>query len=277
MPCSWARPGALTQAILDQEQGKDEPYRVLSFAQGGQDVTPAMFGIELAAGHHPNDLSRYRDLIGMVGSDLPQNFQNPNIRRLLNVRYMIWPDAQFGELGDQPGIIARTRYQDGRVYETLMAENGLPRARLVGAAVVKSDEEAVPYMLSEAFDPVEEVVLPEAPPISLQGGPVDGEVRWEERSPNVLRLSVTADRPALLVVADNWFPAWQATVDGAEAPVLRAYHTLRAVPVPPGSHTVEMHYRSALLVRSLWLSVLAVTSLTALGVWGVLSERRRAA
>ncbi|HSG49881.1 MAG TPA: YfhO family protein, partial [Longimicrobiales bacterium] len=107
--------------------------------------------------------------------------------------------------------------------------------------------------------------------------PVAGSVRWEERSPNVLRLSVTSDRPALLVVADNWFPAWRATVDGADAPVLRAYHTLRAVPVPAGSHTVEMRYHSALLVRSMWVSILALGCLVALGVLGTLAERRRAA
>lgn len=274
---AWAQPGPTVQAVLDAEQGSGAPYRLLSFAQRGQDVKPAMYGIELATGHHPNDLARYRELIGMAGSDLPQNFQNANVRRLLNVKYLIWPDAELGSLGDQPGILARTSYADGTVAETLLAEDGLPRARLVAGAVVKSDAEAVPYMLSEAFDPDAEVVLAEEPPLSLDGGPVAGDVTWEERSPNLLRLSVTSDRPALLVVADNWFPAWQATVDGAEAPVLRAYHTLRAVPVQAGTHTVEMRYHSTLLIRSLWLSILAVVGLVALGVAGTLAERRRAA
>ncbi|HKJ03379.1 MAG TPA: hypothetical protein VJ997_13020, partial [Longimicrobiales bacterium] len=274
---AWARPDPNIQAVLDHEQGSDEPYRLLSFAQAGQDVKPAMYGIELAAGHHPNDLSRYRELIGMVGSGEPTNLYTAKIRRLLNVRYVVWPDWQRGELPDQPGIVSRTRLQDGRIYETLLAEDGLPRARLVGAAVVKSDEDAVPYMLSDAFDPQAEVVLAEAPPLALDGVPPAGDVRWEERSPNRLRLSVTSDRPALLVVADNWFPAWQATVDGADAPVLRAYHTLRAVPVPAGSHTVEMHYHSALLVRSLWISILALGCLVAMALVGTWAETRRTA
>ena len=46
---------------------EEEPFRVLSMARAGQDVTPAMYGLELASGHHPNDLARYRELIGMVG------------------------------------------------------------------------------------------------------------------------------------------------------------------------------------------------------------------
>jgi hypothetical protein len=271
---SWARPDPNIRALLDREAGSSEPYRLLSFADRGQDVKPAMYGIDLAAGHHPNDLSRYRELIGMVGSDMPENLFNGNIRRLLNVRYILWPDFQLGEAPEQ-GIVSRTQLQDGRPYETLLSDAGLPRARLVASAVVKSDEEAVPYMLSDAFDPEREVVLPEPPPTPLDGGPVSGEVRWVERTPNHLRLTVTSDRPALLVVADNWFPAWHASVDGADAPVLRAYHTLRAVPVAAGTHHVEMWYHSELLMRSLLLSVATVVVLIGLGAFGVARDRQR--
>jgi hypothetical protein len=113
-------------------------------------------------------------------------------------------------------------------------------------------------MLSDAFRPEAEVVLSEPPPIALDGGPVQGSVTWVERTPNTLRFDVTADRAALLVVADNWFPAWRATVDGLPAPVLRAYHTLRAVPVPAGTHTVAMVYRSSVVARSLAVSVVVL-------------------
>lgn len=141
---------------------------------------------------------------------------------------------------------------------------------------MRSDAEAVPYMLSDAFDPEREVVLPEAPPSPLGPGPVSGSVRWEERSPNRLRLAVTSDRDALLVVADNWFPAWHAKVDGTEAPVLRAYHSLRAVPIPPGEHSVEMTYHSAVVARSLWVSVLSLLVLVGLGGLGWARGGRKA-
>lgn len=270
---TWSQPDPNIQALLEVERDRDEPYRLWALSGRSQGVDPAMHGIELAGGHHPNDLSRYRELIGMVGSGDAENLYNPNIYRLLNVRYILWPDIERGA-GPEGGVVSRTTLQDGRAYETLYAVAGLPRARLVAAATVKSDDEVVPYMLSEAFDPALEVVLAEEPPEPLDGGPVSGEVRWEERSPNLLRLSVTSDRPALLVVADNWFPAWRATVDGAEAPVLRAYHTLRAVPVPAGASTVEMVYRSDLLVRSLWLSLLVLAGLAGLGLWGLVRERQ---
>jgi hypothetical protein len=262
----WSAPDANLTAVLERERGNTEPWRLLSFRRAGQDVLPSLHGIELAAGHHPNDLARYRELIGMVGSSFPQNLLNGNIRRLLNVRYLLWPDLEIGQSVEGP-IVSRTRLADGRAFETILEEEGLPRARLVGSVVVRSDEEAVSYMLSPDFDPVREVVLTEEPAAVLAGGPVEGTVTWLARNPNELRIEVRADAPALLVVADNWYPAWHATVNGEDAPVLRAYHTLRAVPVPAGASTVEMTYRSEVVSRSMAFSLLLTTGLLiALGV-----------
>jgi hypothetical protein len=285
----WSAPDANIQAVLERESGSTEPYRLLSLVQLGQDVRPALQGIELAAGHHPNDLSRYRELIGMEGSGLPQHLFDDEIRRLLNVRYLLWPDyeaqmvvgsmddparlARFAESISAMPIVSRTALQGGTPYQTILVDEGLPRARLVGAATVRSDAEAVPYMLSDAFDPVREVVLTEEPAIALDGAPPTGSVTWVSRTPNELRLQVETERAAMLVVADNWFPAWRATVDGAETPVLRAYHALRAVEVPAGSHEVVMRYRSADVARSLWISVVLFVGLA--GATGFLAWRER--
>ena len=252
----WAAPTENIQAILQREQGNPEPYRLLSFRQRSQDVAPALHGIELAAGHHPNDLSRYRELIGMTGSSEPRNlYENSNIRRLLNVRYILWPDLEMGGSIQGPAI-AQLQLQDGRPFETIFSDPGLPRARLVGNSVIKTDNEAIPYMLSDLFDPELEVVLNEPAPIDLMGRPVTGEVSWIERTTNRLSLEVSTEDPALLVIADNWFPAWKAEIDGTPVDILRAYHSLRAIPISPGEHQVVLTYRSELLVRSLWISII---------------------
>jgi hypothetical protein len=270
----WAAPDPNVQALLEREQD-GEPFRLFSLSGRGQDVRPAMHGIELAAGHHPNDLARYRELIGMVGSGMPTNLFHPHLRQILNVEYILWPDL---EQGPPPGgtMVSRTQLADGRPYETLIADIGLPRARLVGGAVVRSDAQAVEFILSEEHDPELEAVLAEQPPIDLGGGPVDGSVRWVERQADRMELAVESDQPALLVIADNWFPAWQASVNGQEVEVLRAYHTLRAVPVPAGASTVRMWYDSPLVSRSLVLSVLVLLGLAlAVGV-GLWRQRREA-
>jgi hypothetical protein len=270
----WSAADPNIRALL-QREGDGEPYRLLSLARQGQDVAPAIHGIELAAGHHPNDLSRYRELIGMVGSGLPQNLLHTNVRRILNVEYVLWPDVELGPAPQWP-VVSRTQYGGGQPYHTLLAAEGLPRARLVSSAVVKSDAEAVEYILSDAHDPALEAVLAEEAPIALDGGPVVGSVRWVERTADRLELAVESDRPALLIVADNWFPAWHASVDGSEVDVLRAYHTVRAVAVPAGASRVEMWYSSGLLRRSLAISFVALLGLMLVGGVGLWMERREA-
>ena len=253
--------------LLLERQREEDPFRVFSL-QGlnGQDVRPGMFGLELAGGHHPNDLARYRELIGMAGSGLPENLlTSANVLRMLNVRYVLWPD-QLGTPADQalPADItdnlrrlSSTTIQ-GQPYESVYEFLDLPRARLVAEAVVLPDEQAVPHMVSRDFDPARQVVLSDPPPIDLTGGEVVGRVAWIERNNNNMTLRVSADRPAVLVLADNWFPAWKARVGNEEVPVLRANHSLRAVPISAGEHTVEFYYESDELRWSLGLTLLSL-------------------
>ena len=268
----WSQADANVRTILEREQGGD-PYRLWSLARSDQDVNAAIHGIELAAGHHPNDLSRYRELIGMVGSGQAVNLGNPNIRRILNVKYLLWPDLERGPAPQGP-VVSRTQLADGRTFQTLFSDVGLPRARLVGSAVVRSDQDAVPYILSPEHDPTVEAVLSSAPPIALDGMAPSGSVEWVLREADRMTLTVASERPALLIVADNWFPAWRATVDGEEAEVLRAYHTLRAVAVPAGTSTVEMWYASPLLERSHAISLVMLLGLMLTGGIGLVRGRR---
>lgn len=263
-----------------QQAWGSEPFRVLSLAGRGQDVRPGQFGLELAGGHHPNDLARYRELVGMVGSGFPENVWdpstgafNPNLIELLNAAFLVWPDAELGSLeGAEP--VSRFGYPDGRPFASVYPLPTLPRAHLVTEVVIASDDEAVDVLRGDTFNPALQVVLPEPSPIALDGEPVEGEVTWEESSPNRLRLAVESDRAALLVISDNWFPAWTATVDGRPAPVLRANHTFRAVPVPAGASTVELRYTSSTLRWSLALSVACTLLLLAPVVLQRVARRR---
>ena len=271
--------------FLLERQREEDPFRVFSL-QGlnGQDVRPGMFGLELAGGHHPNDLARYRELIGMAGSGLPENLlASANVLRMLNVRYVLWPD-QLGTPADQglPADItdnlrrlSSTTIQ-GQPYESVYEFSDLPRARLVADAVVLPDEQAVPHMLSPDFDPARQVVLSDSPPIDLTGGEVVGTVEWIERHNNNMTLRVSADRPAVLVLADNWFPAWKARIGNEEVPVLRANHSLRAVPISAGEHTVEFYYESDELRWSLGLTLLSLAVVAGLIGMDWIRSRRSA-
>ncbi len=80
---------------------------------------------------------------------------------------------------------------------------------------------------------------------------------WVERSVNSQTLRVTTGAPALLVIGENYYPAWKASVDGVETPLLRANYSFRAVRVPAGEHEVRFEYHSPLLRAALWTTLLS--------------------
>ena len=269
------RPGPLVEELVRRKED-EPPFRVANVGsvQADQDVTAATFGIELAGGHHPNDLARYRELIGMEGSGSATNLLNPNVLRVLNVRYLIWPTAEQGGEPQGMEVVARSNL-GGQVHQSLLTYPGLPRARLVGAAEVVPDSQAVERVLAQDFDPALTALLVEPSPVTLPGAPVQGDVRWAQVGLDRLELTVQSTSNALLVVADNWYPAWKATVDGIDTPVLRAYHTLRAVPVGPGEHEVVMWYDPGRLRGGMLTSVFGLLVLLAVVVVSVLRDRRR--
>lgn len=84
------------------------------------------------------------------------------------------------------------------------------------------------------------------------------ELGWEHE-----RLRVTADAPALLVVASQVFPGWEATIDGAPTPIRPANLAMRAVAVPAGTHTLEFRYRPDSFRLALLLLAIGALALAA--------------
>jgi hypothetical protein len=60
---------------------------------------------------------------------------------------------------------------------------------------------------------------------------------------NDVTLEVTADRTAVVVLHDLFYPGWQVFVDGERKPLLRANLLFRGVETPPGNHVVKFIYR----------------------------------
>ncbi|TVP55411.1 MAG: hypothetical protein EA351_10845 [Gemmatimonadales bacterium] len=260
--------------FLQDRVREEPPFRVFSMIQGGQDVEPANFGIELAGGHHPNDLLRYNQLIGMRGGGVPENLAsfNENALYILNVRYLLWPGSIEGV---EP--VSQVQLQDGRIWASVYPYPGGPRARVVGSYRQVGEGEALSVVLDEeGFDPRRETVLERRPAVEPGGEGVGGRVEWIERTPDRLHFRVEATGPALVVVAENWFPAWTARVDGEQTEVLRADHTLRAISVPQGRSEVVMTYESSQLRVALRLSLASLLLVTGAGLFaGVRSRRER--
>lgn len=153
----------------------------------------------------------------------------------------------------------------------------LADAFLVGATETRPRAEVLSRLAGRdaGFDPGAVVLADRGCsrcPDGSQPGPAGavGAERWTTGSVHV---EVRAERAAVLVVSQAWFPGWHATVDGHAAPVVRADGLVLGVPVPAGNHHVVLRYRAPGFTAGVALSVLTVLGLLVSAV--VVRRRRR--
>ena len=146
-------------------------------------------------------------------------------------------------------------------------EGTAPRAYVVNKTMVEKDSKQVLRLLSGAgFDPTREVVLdseiPMPPPRQLKA--TAKIVRYENE---LVTIATLADSEAILVLADSYYPGWKAFVDGREEIIRRANLFFRAVPLPPGNHTVEFRYEPRSFTIGLAISSVALVGLALLAMF----------
>jgi len=59
----------------------------------------------------------------------------------------------------------------------------------------------------------------------------------------IISVQVNAGDKGWLVMADTWYPGWEATVDGKPVNIYRADYALRAIQVDGGRHEIVVNYR----------------------------------
>jgi predicted secreted protein len=211
----------------------------------------AGFAISSISGYHAAKPRLFQDLVdaGLLwqAGGGGQGF-NLGWLRLLNVRYVIMPERL-----PTPPLYLREVYSGTRVvYENLLS---LPRATVIGRYHVVRPAAAIIDSIRNGTSESSEITFLEEDP-KLMLGPVDGATTTIVRyGLNDVTIDVDTPGAGLLRLADLWYPDWVATVDGRPARIHRADYALRAVPVPPGRHRVEFHYRSPALRQGLTLSL----------------------
>ena len=74
-------------------------------------------------------------------------------------------------------------------------------------------------------------------------------------------IAVESAAPALLVLAEPWYPGWEARVNGSNVPCIPANAWMRAVLIPSGNSQVEMTFHSTYLLPGALISLVALTLL----------------
>lgn len=159
---------------------------------------------------------------------------------LLNVKFQTVTNAERRTLSLEP----RTGY--------------LPRAFLVYAYTVASDEAAVTTAMNDArFDPRITAVLETDPGRVLlpPAGTTPWKAKIQEYRNNAIGIDVTTEVDGLLVLSEIHYPGWKAYVDGVETPVYRTNYNLRGMFVPAGTHRVEVRFQPESVTRGMWISL----------------------
>ena len=194
---------------------------------------------------------------------------------LMGLRYLVTPP---GAVVGAEAMTLAYEGPDGRVF---VNERASPRFAFVrNARALAENEDPLELLASRAVDWSQVVLLEDAPPgaaasgAAAAAGPTpagDPVIALERATSETLVVTVKDHRePGWLVVADAWYPGWEARVNGSVAPVLKANGVFRAVPISAGDVEVIMRYRPGSFRAGLWVSALSLLATLAVGIarWG---------
>jgi hypothetical protein len=240
-----------------------------------------LYGFQSVSGYDSLHTARYEEFWGAVDPSVrpsgpstpyanvfvrPQAYSS-TLASLLNIRYI----TAASPLNEPVGV--RQVYSS----EMVIYEKGStgPRAFFVTSAEVLPRGEVLARLTANDFATSTDLVLDsgESPPANSVGSSAptkgSGQVQIAEYRRNSVTLDIDALSEGWLVLADQNYPGWTATVDGSPQKVYSADYLLRAVPVTAGRHQVVFRYLPTNFVAAVAISSisLALILLACVGGW----------
>jgi hypothetical protein len=208
------------------------------------------YGVESMAGFVPSAPAAVYEL----------GWWGPRVRNLYGVRYWIGrqPDAQFPH---------EVFHSEGgwNIYEN---PDAFPRAWAVHDLVRAAGLRHAARLVRDSGVDLRTQAVVEVPPPHVERCAAPDRVAISYRNLQSLAIDAEMACAGVVVLADNAFPGWRATVDGAPAEIVTVDVALRGVALPAGKHRIEMEYRPA---SALWGLIL---TLAGLALAGALALRR---
>jgi hypothetical protein len=236
--------------------------------------------IRLATGYHGNEIGRYQRLGSKPGSDRYENVFNPALWRLDNVRYL-YTNVEVNQPGVTKLLGPVTNSAGSTVYLYRLPGDNPPA--WVAPAIVKAGDDAVEgTILDPRFDPLRVAVADSAAPVASAQltalpEPLPITVNVTRYDPGHIALQLSAPAPAgsALVVSENYFPGWHATVDGKPAQAVRTDFNLIGVPLPASARSVSLDFADRAYHTGRAVTLVAVLLAILWAAAGALTERRR--
>jgi hypothetical protein len=238
-------------------------------------------GIRQTAGYHGNELRHYDDLIGELEGRT--QLGNPNFWALSNSRYFLTDAAKFPLEGTKlvAGPVRDAHGATVYVYE-LPGDN---RAAWVAPAIIKAADSVTLATVLDPRFPVHSVAIfndsadVKAVQLTAPPAPIDLPVAVTRYDAGAISMTLGAPAPAgsALIVSENFYPGWIATVDGKPATAARAMYSLIGVPLPTGATRVDLRFTSPTYEKGKTITLAAIGLAVLLLAGGVVLDRRTTA
>jgi hypothetical protein len=280
-----------TDATIQYVKNQPQPSRVIPLPLGGDLARGDPFlrpggqanglmidGVRSVLGYHGNQLGRYDDLLGL--DEGGRNIANPNFWALTNARFWLTNTDSLPIPGVRR-VVGPVRNAAGSMVYLFELPGENPLAWVAPVIVKAPDEQVLNTVLDPRFDVRRAALFDTAAPVTGQTvsalpDPSTTKVNVTRYEPG--RVSLALDTPAAagsaLVVSENFYPGWKATVDGQPASVGRADYSMIGIELPAGGRSVELRFdsRPYHTGKLITLGALAVSALWWLA--GAFAERR---
>jgi hypothetical protein len=270
-------------------KAQPEPGRVLqllSRRENGRD--PFLAGDALMAhrvrtvlGYHGNELGRFQ-LLGGAAEGWRQ-IVNPNFWHLMNIRWVLTEAESLNVAALKQVVGPVTNAYGTTVYLYEMTEDN-PAAWVTPAIVKATDEEMLGTVLDPRFDVRRAALFDTSSTVTgvqltTMPAPLAAKTKTTRYDPGAIDVELDQPAPAgsALIVSENYYPGWSATVDGEPATIGRADMTLIGVELPAGARHVSLRFASPPYETGKKVTLAAL--LLALAWWsiaGIIGKVRRA-
>jgi hypothetical protein len=173
-------------------------------------------------------------------------------------------DRSFSPLLDFMGVSQVTA--GGSATDWVTRPTAMPIVTAGQQPVFADDSAAFAALCQTNLDLRRIVYLPPEARATVSAGPQPAaRARVTEFGNQTVSLRTEAPAPFLVVIAQGYYPAWKAYVDGRPVRVWRANYAFQAVEVPAGEHQVRLHYEDKMLLAGAVLSALGLVGCA--GLW----------
>jgi len=140
--------------------------------------------------------------------------------------------------------------------------SALPRAYVVyKSETIRNRKRALERLASPSFNPRAAVILNKNPGLPQRRGVETTTAVITRFSPERIEIDADLSQRGVLVLTDFFYPGWQAYVDGAQSPILRANTIMRGLELKKGAHKVVFVYRPRPFRIGLWTSMFTLAAL----------------